>query len=180
MVETSRLILKPIDESSILTIINCLKLSVNNLIPKNPTKYHINKFLCFNNKIKSFNSLGYFAVMLKHNLEIIGIISIIPRYINEFLVNELGYLISHKYRNNGIASEIIYGMLKFVFLNTNIDKIYSLVEENNSISKHILENKLKFDFINVILDSNTFKNVYTLDKFKFMNKVELCNVINQF
>ena len=181
IIETSRLIIKPIDETGLYSLINYINdISLNNLIPKNPSKYHINKFMKINNKIKSFNSLGYFSIILKQNYETVGLLSIIPRYINEVLINELGYLISKKYQNNGIATEIIFHSLKFIFSNTSIDKIYSLVEDKNVISKHILENKMKFDFVDVILDSNTFKNVYTLDKYKFANKVELRNVVTQF
>lgn len=181
IIETSRLIIKPVDESILSSLINCIsKIPLNNLIPKNPCSYHIKKFLNLNNKIKSFNSLGYFSIILKQNFETIGLLSIIPRYVDEVLINELGYLISKEYQNNGIASEIIFYALKFIFSNTNIDKIYSLVDNDNLVSKHILENKMKFDFVDVILDKNTFKNVYTLDKFKFSNKVELRNASNQF
>lgn len=181
VIETSRLIVKPIDEMSlknILKYINDIYLSVP--IPKNASIYHIKKFLAFNNKIKSFNSLGYFSITLKQNLKPIGLLSIIPRYINENLINELGYLISKEYQSSGFASEVIFNVLDFIFSKTNIDKIYSLVEKNNLVSKHILENKMKFDFIDVILDTNTFKNVYTMDKLKFKNKVKPLNMANQF
>ena len=49
----------------------------------------------------------------------------------------------------------------------------------DTITKYVLENKMKFDFVNVILDTNTFKNIYTLDKFKFKNKVKPLNMVNQ-
>lgn len=180
VIETPRLIVKPIDEVSLKNILKYINdIYLNTLIPKNASMYHIKKFLDLNNKIKSFNSLGYFSIALKKNLKYIGLISIIPRYINENLINELGYLISKEYQNNGFAIEVIFSVLDFIFSKTKIDKIYCLVEENNLISKYILENKMKFDFINVILDTNTFKNIYTLDKFKFKNKVKPLNMVNQ-
>lgn len=173
IIETTRLILKPIDKISFINVISQLKdINLNIPLPKNPSNYHIEKFLKFNEKIKSFNSLGYFSITLKKNFNVIGLLSIIPRYISDNLVNELGYLISKKYENNGFASEVILNTLNFIFTKTNISRIYSLIDKNNNISKHILKNKLKFDFINVILDANTFKDLYTIDKFKFLNKIK--------
>ena len=180
VIETSRLIVKPIDEMSLKNILKYINdIYLNVPIPKNASMYHIKKFLALNNKIKSFNSLGYFSITLKKNLKPIGLISVIPRYINENLINELGYLISKEYQNNGFASEVIFNVLDFILSKTNMDKIYSLVEEDNLVSKYVLENKMKFDFVNVILDTNTFKNIYTLDKFKFKNKVKPLNMVNQ-
>ena len=94
--------------------------------------------------------------------------SVIPRYVKENLINELGYLIAKDYRNNGFAYEVILNTLTFVFTKTDITSIYSLVERENIISKYILENKMKFDLIDVIIDKNNFKNIYTIDKTKFM------------
>lgn len=181
-IETPRLIIKTIDKVNLGNIINQIRnIDLNIPIPKNPSEYHIKKFLNFNDKIRTFNSLGYFSINLKKNLKTIGLLSIIPRYLNEKLVNELGYLISKEYENKGFASEVIFGALNFVFSKTNIDKIYSLVDKNNLISKHILENKMKFDFIDVILDTNTFKNLYTIDKLKFSNKIKpFLKMVNHF
>ena len=168
-IETSRLFIKPVDDSSLNCIIECIdNVSLSMPVPKNPSSYHRKKFLKFNDKIRAFNSLGYFSINLKKNLETIGILSVIPRYVKENLINELGYLIAKDYRNNGFAYEVILNTLTFVFTKTDITSIYSLVERENIISKYILENKMKFDLIDVIIDKNNFKNIYTIDKTKFM------------
>lgn len=173
IIETTRLILKPIDKISFKNIIYQLNdIDLKIPLPKNPTNYHIEKFLKFNEKIKSFNSFGYFSITLKKNFHTIGLVSIIPRYLNDNLINELGYLVSQKYANKGFASEVVLNTLNFVFTKTNISKIYCLMDKNNTISKHILKNKLKFDFIDVILDANTFKDLYTIDKYKFTNTIK--------
>ncbi len=167
-IKTARLVMAPINEVSLTYIAKYLKdISLSVLIPKNVSKHHIKKFLSFNEKVKLFNSLGYFSIHLKQNFEIVGLIHIVPRYISQDLVNELGYLISEKYRNNNFAIEAIFSMVDFVFSKTNISRIYSLIDENNLVSKHILECKMKFDFVSMIIDSNAFKLVYKLDKTKF-------------
>lgn len=175
--ETKRLLIKPVDRESLVYIFKYLRdISLNTIVPID-SSYNIKKFLDFNEKIKLFNSLGYFSVFKKQNYEIIGLVSVVPKYLGENLINELGYLISRKYQNNNFASEVILNMLDFIFSNTNIEKIYSLVGEENKASKHILENKMKFDFLNVIFDSNGFKSIYTLDKLKFkcmINKFNYC------
>lgn len=168
-IETSRLFIKPIDDLSLNCIIECIDyVSLNMPVPRNPSLYHRKKFLRFNEKIKTFNSLGYFSINLKKNLETIGVLSIIPRYVKENLINELGYLISKDYRNNGFAYEVILSTLTFVFTRTEITSVYSLVERENLVSRHILENKMNFDLVDVIIDKNSFKNIYTIDKTKFM------------
>lgn len=178
-IETSRLIIKSIDDSSLNYIIKCIDNPYLNIpLPKQPSYYHKKKFLTFNAKIKTFNSLGYFEIILKKNLETIGMISIVPRYLNENLINELGYLIFEKYRNCGFAYEAILNILAFVFSKTDINSIYSLVDKGNLISKHILENKIRFDLVDIMIDKNNFKNLYTIDKNKFMKKLMLCKNTN--
>lgn len=175
-IETSRLLIKPIDRKSLIHISKYLKdLSLNTIIPKDLSNHHIKKFLASNEKIRLFNSLGYFSVHLKKTHEIIGLVSVIPRYLGETLVNELSYLISGKYQNNNFASEVILNVVNFIFSKTNIDSVCSLVDENNMPSIHILEDKMKFDFVNMIIDSNGFKSVYTLDKVKFRCAVKPFN-----
>lgn len=171
-IETSRLIIKSIDATSLSYVFKYLKdISLKIITPREPSSYHIKKFLAFNEKIKLFNSLGYFSVCLKHECKIIGLVSVVPRYLGEDLVNELSYLISEKYQNNSFASEVISKMLDFIFSNTNIQKIHSLVDEDNKISRHILQDKMKFDFVDTFLDSSCFKSIYALDKSKFKCKV---------
>ncbi len=179
IIETSRLIIKSIDEMDLKNILNCISnIYLSIPIPKNASSYHIKKFLEFNNKIKSFNSLGYFSIHLKQTSKIIGLLSIIPRYIEENLINEIGYLISKEFRNNGFASEAVFNMLTYIFSKTNITKIYSLIEKNNLPSKHIIENKMKFDFFDVILDTTNFKNIYTLDKDVFVDRIKKLKKVN--
>ncbi|BAK80686.1 putative acetyltransferase [Candidatus Arthromitus sp. SFB-rat-Yit] len=112
-------------------------------------------------------------IKLKKDLSPIGFISIIPRYIHENLINELGYFIIKYYRNNNFMKEAIFHTLNYVFNNTNIDKIYSLVEDSNSVSKHILLNIMMFNFIGSLPNCSKLTQVYYLTKSKFLNQKEL-------
>lgn len=169
IIETSNLIIEPISEKGLKYILKNIDDSCNIPIPKNASIYQIKKFIEFNNKIVCFNSIGYLYIRLKNNLDIVGLISIIPRYINQSLINELGYMTIEKYRKNGIMKEALYYTLKFIFNSTDIMELYSLIDKNNMISKHILENKMRFNFKGTFMDTNSFKDVYYLNKNVFLN-----------
>lgn len=170
IIETSNLLIEPICEKSLSYILKNIDYTFSVPIPKHTSKYQIKKFIFNNDKIRCFNSLGYLVIKLKKDLIPIGFLSIIPRYINENLVNELGYFIIKHYRNNGFMCEAIFNILNYIFNNTNIDKIYSLIEDSNTISKHILENNMMFDFIGSLMDHNTLKRVYYIDKLDFITR----------
>ena len=177
IINTSRLIIKPIDEKSLKNILKyVVDISLDIPLPKSASPYQIKKFLLFNEKIKKFNSLGYFVIILKENYKVIGLLSIIPKYLKENLINELGYSIIKDYRNRGFATEVIFNLLNCIFTKTNIKIIYSLIKKNNCISKHIIESKLEFNFENEILDTNVLKYVYSLEKSKFISKIKFHNI----
>lgn len=169
IIETTNLIIDPISEKSLKYILKNMDNSCNIPVPKNASIYQIKKFIEFNNKIVCFNSIGYLCIKLKDSLDIVGIISIIPRYINQKLINELGYLTIEKYRKNGLMKEALYYTLKFIFNSTDIKELYSLIDRNNVVSKHILENKMKFNFKGTFMDTTDFKDIYYLNKDIFLN-----------
>lgn len=175
-IETLNLIIKPICERSLTHILRNIDTTFNMPIPRNASEYQIKKFISSNNKIVCFNSLGYLKIILKKELKVIGLLSIVPRYINEKLVNELGYWILKDYRNNGFMNEALFNTLDVVFKSTTINKIYSLTSKDNFISKHILENKIKFNFMGTLLDCNVFKDVYCIDKLDFLNSIKNVNI----
>ncbi len=171
IIETSNLIIEPISKETLKNILNDMDNLYNIPIPKHPSNYQIKKFLEFNNKIIYLNSIGYMSIKFKKTSDVVGLISIIPRYINDSLINELGYFTLKKYRKNGIISEAILGSLEFIFTKTTINKIYSLVDKNNKISTHILKNKLNFDFCGIFVDINSTKDVYYVNKEAFLNSL---------
>lgn len=173
IIETSNLIIEPICEKSLSYILKNIDCDFNTLVPKNASQYQINKFILHNDKIRCFNSLGYFVIKLKKDLSTIGFISIIPRYIHENLINELGYFMIEYYRNNNFMKEAIFHTLNYVFNTTNIDKIYSLVEDSNLISKHILLNIMMFNFIGSLPNCSKLTQIYYLTKSKFLDLKEL-------
>lgn len=168
IIQTSNLLIEPICEKSLSYILKNIDHELNMPIPRHASKYQIKKFISHNDKIRCFNSLGYFIIKLNNGLIPIGFLSIIPRYINENLINELGYFMIKHYRNNGFMCEAIFNTLNYIFNNTNINKIYSLVEDSNTISRHILENNMMFDFIGSLIDRNTLKRVYYINKLNFI------------
>jgi len=79
-----------------------------------------------------------FAVLLKDNSELVGVMSLIG--VNLIHKNaELGYWVGKKYWNKGIATEAALKMLEFGFKELNLERISARCFSNNGFSRKVIE-----------------------------------------
>ncbi|XZI58628.1 GNAT family N-acetyltransferase [Clostridium perfringens] len=102
-------------------------------------KHHsdlLNSEEALHNNIKNNN---IFAIENKEDNKVIGHISI-----NEDSedgredIKELGFVLNKNYHNRGIMTEVVYGILNYLFSN-GIESVYACCFKNNKASKKLIE-----------------------------------------
>ena len=100
-----------------------------------------------------FYGYGMWTVEDKETGQVIGRAGLEEREIDGEEYTELGYMIHHLYRRNGIGLEICQAILEYAKHTLYIEEIHAFAHENNVASKKLLE-KLRFEFCEKVLDKN--------------------------
>jgi [ribosomal protein S5]-alanine N-acetyltransferase len=87
---------------------------------------------------------GRMAVIAKSNGEFVGSFAIIPVDGNEYM--QLGYSLLPAHWGKGYATELTVAGLRFVFTQTDLDRIYGYTEKPNVPSQKVL---LKAGFVQI-------------------------------
>ncbi|WP_162164054.1 GNAT family N-acetyltransferase [Acholeplasma hippikon] len=93
------------------------------------------------------------AITLKNDDVMIGTIGLHNRQVNHVDGEgcEIGYILDDTYWNQGLMSEAVSEVLKYVFFTLDFDYVLASHLEGNMGSKRVLE-KMKFKFINARKD----------------------------
>ena len=133
------------------------------------THKSINDSLTFiNQAIEKYANADYYvwAIELKKNKHFIGSCGIhdIDRMNRSA---ELGYIISHDYWNQGIATEAGNLLMDFGFNNLKLHRIYARYFEGNEASRRVME-KLGMRYEGIMRDAvfkrNRYYNIHTFAK----------------
>ena len=100
-----------------------------------------------------FYGYGMWTVIDKTTRKVIGRMGLEEREIDGVEYTEIGYMLHHLYRRNGIATELCKGILEYAKTTLYIEEIHAFFHEENVVSKHLLE-KLQFEFCGKVLDKN--------------------------
>lgn len=106
--------------------------------------------------------LGIYLAKLKSNDEVIGEASFFNSFDN-VLTPEIGYIINKPFWNKGYGSELVEGMLNYLF-SKNIKKVYSRMNSKNINSYKIcIKNGFK-EIEETILENNVIRKTLILNK----------------
>lgn len=90
--------------------------------------------------INSYEKLNYYhwAIINKETEEVIGSISV-SNIKNRNRYCEIGYTIASKYWNNGIATEVLIRVLRFLITEVGFKKIHAIHDFRNIASGRVME-----------------------------------------
>lgn len=100
-----------------------------------------------------FYGYGMWTVEDKKTGKLIGRAGLEEREIDGVEYTEIGYMLHHLYRRNGIGTELCRAILEYAKTTLYIEEIHAVTHEENIESKKILE-KLQFEFCGKVLDKN--------------------------
>lgn len=98
-----------------------------------------------------FYGYGMWTVIDKTTGKVIGRMGLEEREIDGVEYTEIGYMLHHLYRRNGIATELCKGILEYAKTTLYIEEIHAFTHEENVVSKHLLD-KFGFKFCEKVLD----------------------------
>ena len=85
------------------------------------------------------------VIVYKENNEVIGMIDAFKKLMKYDTV-EIGYCLGKKYWNNGIMTEALKEVIRFMFEECNAETIYAEYLENNPASGKVMKNAgMKYD-----------------------------------
>lgn len=141
VLESSKLVLKRIEEADIKEVFEIYNnekvFEFCGIIPKNnidTVKNMISHFERDYNK-KSRVKWGIFS--RSHGNKLVGIIEAMD-FNQKVNMVTVGYFLAERYWSNGIASEALSLLIKFLFEDANINRIQAEVMPKNMASKHVL------------------------------------------
>ena len=138
MLETKRLILKPLIKKDLICLSSLLK-------DKDVMKAWEHSFSdeevlnWFETQITRYKEYGYglMAVFLKETNQFIGQAGITKQEVNEKIVSEIGYLLKKEFWHNGYATECAIALKNFGFNKLNLNEVYSIIRDNNIPSQNV-------------------------------------------
>lgn len=122
---------------------------------------------------KFLNEKRDFAICYKQNHKVIGSFGIwnceMDNLINpEFKCAELGYVLAKDYWNQGLMTEIVKEVIKYLFDNKIFDVLFCSCFEDNSKSRNVIQ-KCGFTFDKHEIKLDQFGNDRVLDLYKLVN-----------
>ena len=92
------------------------------------------------------NEFGQLAIFEKKSLDFIGFAGIIPRKINGLYDYEITYSLLAQYRGKGYATEASILFKEYMFLNTPVNSVISIIHIENEASKKVaIKNGMSID-----------------------------------
>ncbi|EOU1462995.1 GNAT family N-acetyltransferase [Clostridium perfringens] len=135
--ETTRTILRSFEEKDLMDFHEyCSQEGIGEMAGWKHHSDLLNSEEALHNNIKNNN---IFAIENKEDNKVIGHISI-----NEDSedgredIKELGFVLNKNYHNRGIMTEVVYGILNYLFSN-GIESVYACCFKNNKASKKLIE-----------------------------------------
>lgn len=135
--ETTRTILRSFEEKDLMDFHEyCSQEGIGEMAGWKHHSDLLNSEEALHNNIKNNN---IFAIENKEDNKVIGHISI-----NEDSedgredIKELGFVLNKNYHNRGIMTELVYGILNYLFSN-GIESVYACCFKNNKASKKLIE-----------------------------------------
>lgn len=125
--------------------------------------------------IEEYDEKTYrWIIELKEKHEVIGTIDVSKKFLN-FGTCELGYCLSDKYWNQGIMTETVNEVIRFLFEECEVDTIWAEFLENNPASGKVMEKTgMKYEgrLRSRMFDKNNERNdllVYSILKKEYFN-----------
>ncbi|MCP4703481.1 MAG: GNAT family N-acetyltransferase [candidate division Zixibacteria bacterium] len=138
---------------------------------------HVSRIISPEDKVKKMHKKefrddeGRFVIIAKNDHRLVGEIA----FFHMNMLNrsaELGYLISPAERGNGFAKEALQLIIKYLFLDMNLNKVYAQTASFNKASVKLLES-FEFKLDGTLRQHHYFKGdlyddlVYSLLKFEY-------------
>ncbi|WP_410506312.1 GNAT family N-acetyltransferase [Haloimpatiens sp. FM7315] len=141
--ETKRTILRPFEEKDLKDLYEyCSQKGVGEMAGWKHHKSLLSSKIVLNRNIKNSN---IFAIENRENSKVIGHIAVnIDSEEGRDDTKELGFVLNNNYQNKGIMSEVVYGILEYLFSN-NIEYVYACCFQNNIPCRKLIE-KCGFNF----------------------------------
>lgn len=98
-----------------------------------------------------FYGYGMWTVTDRQTGKVIGRAGLEEREIDGVEYTEIGYMLHHLYRRNGIGTKLCESILEYAKTTLYIEEIHAFTHEENMVSKHLLE-KLGFEFCGKVPD----------------------------
>lgn len=134
VLETSRLILRPLNESDVVDIKNNITNSLVEFLPTIPFPYKISDAKNFLKYVKKSSTELVWGI--EYNSRIIGTITIIKE---DFDKVRISYLLNEAYQRKGIMFEAVLNIIDHCFTVIKVNKIYTGVISSNLPSLKLLE-----------------------------------------
>ena len=98
-----------------------------------------------------FYGYGMWTVTDRQTGKVIGRAGLEEREIDGVEYTEIGYMLHHLYRRNGIGTKLCKEILEYAKTILYIEEIHAFTQEENMVSKRLLE-KLGFEFCGKVED----------------------------
>lgn len=146
IIETDRLILKPIDESHVEDILKIRSNEVvNQFVKRIPPKTNydaLDYILTIKKRVQNNESLNW-GISYKNQQNLIGTICL-WKFSDDRTEAEVGYELLPEYHRKGIMSEALNAVLNYGFNELNLQTILAFTNKFNENSKGLL---VKHDFV---------------------------------
>lgn len=170
-IESQKLILRPLKKEDINDLKEwTTKMEIYKYWGKGPSKNDLKPELIFEKPNRPTKSFHLF-IELKDDKKVIGDIYIY--LIEKDIKAKVAIRLNPKYHNKGLGTEAVNAMVKWCFLNTELENIWSDVDQNNIASIKLLE-KCNFKRVKEIKAGKMVSTIcdyyiYQLSKSEFEN-----------